>query len=252
MKLPKGKKIYFSSDNHLGAPNAESSIARERIFISWLNHIQKDVGVLFLLGDLFDFWFEYKTVVPKGFVRVLGKLAELSDQGVEIHFFTGNHDLWVRDYFQKELGFIVHHEPQDFVLNEKKFLIGHGDGLGPKDIGFKRMKKVFTAPFFKWLYRWIHPDIGMRIGTYLSLKNKIISEEEDIVFLGEEKEWLVQYCNKKQAEEKRDFFVFGHRHLPLNLPIGTDARYINLGDWITHFTFAEFDGKLLELKKWDS
>ena len=121
MKLPKGKKIYFSSDNHLGAPNAESSIARERIFISWLNHIQKDVGVLFLLGDLFDFWFEYKTVVPKGFVRVLGKLAELSDQGVEIHFFTGNHDLWVRDYFQKELGFIVHHEPQDFQLNEKNF-----------------------------------------------------------------------------------------------------------------------------------
>ena len=172
MKLPKGKKIYFSSDNHLGAPNAESSIARERIFISWLNHIQKDVEVLFLLGDLFDFWFEYKTVVPKGFVRVLGKLAELSDQGVEIHFFTGNHDLWVRDYFQKELGFIVHHEPQDFVLNEKKFLIGHGDGLGPKDIGFKRMKKVFTATFFKWLYRWIHPDIGMRIGTYLSLKTK--------------------------------------------------------------------------------
>ncbi|MDG2491840.1 MAG: UDP-2,3-diacylglucosamine diphosphatase [Flavobacteriaceae bacterium] len=252
MELPNGKKIYFSSDNHLGAPNAESSITRERVFISWLNDIKKDVGQLFLLGDLFDFWFEYKTVVPKGFVRVLGKLAELSDQGVEIHFFVGNHDLWVLDYFEKELGFNVHKEPKEFNINGKKFFIGHGDGLGPKDLGFKRMKKVFTAPIFQWLYRWIHPDIGIKIGQYLSLKNKMISGDDDIVFLGEEKEWLVQYCHKKQAEEKRDFYVFGHRHLPLDIAITSEARYLNLGDWITHFTYAEFDGRDLELKTWDS
>ena len=251
MKLPQGKKIYFASDNHLGAPTAGKSAPRERIFVAWLNHIQKDVEVLFLLGDLFDFWFEYKTVVPKGFVRVLGKLAELSDQGVEIHFFTGNHDLWVRDYFQKELGFIVHHQAQEFVINDKKFFIAHGDGLGPKDKGYKRMKKIFKAPFFQWLFRWIHPDIGMRLGQYLSVKNKMISGDEDVVFLGEDEEWLVQYCHRKLAEEQRDFFIFGHRHLPLDLPIGAEARYVNLGDWITHFTFAEFDGTQLVLKKWD-
>ena len=173
MKLPKGKKIYFSSDNHLGAPNAESSIARERIFISWLNHIQKDVEVLFLLGDLFDFWFEYKTVVPKGFVRVLGKLAELSDQGVEIHFFAGNHDLWVRRLFSERNSVLLYiMNRRSLCLIGKKFFIGHGDGLGPKDLGFKRMKKVFTAPFFQWLYRWIHPDIGMRIGPVFVSKKQ--------------------------------------------------------------------------------
>ena len=183
---------------------------------------------------------------------MLGKLAELADQGVEIHFFAGNHDLWVRDYFQKELGFIVHHQAQEFVINDKKFFIAHGDGLGPKDKGYKRMKKVFKAPFFQWLFRWVHPDIGMRLGQYLSVKNKTISGDEDVTFLGEKEEWLVQYCHRKLAEEKRDFFIFGHRHLPLDLPIGPEARYVNLGDWITHFTFAEFDGTQLELKKWDS
>ncbi|MGB2502013.1 MAG: UDP-2,3-diacylglucosamine diphosphatase [Flavobacteriaceae bacterium] len=252
MKLPKGKKVYFASDNHLGAPDSQSSAPRERIFLDWLNHIQKDVGVLFLLGDLFDFWFEYKTVVPKGFVRVLGKLAELSDQGVEIHFFAGNHDLWIQDYFQKELSFIVHHTAQEFTINQKKFFVAHGDGLGPNDRGYKRMKKVFTNKFFQWFFRWIHPDIGMRLGHYLSVKNKVISGDEDIVFLGEDKEWLVQYCKKKQAEKKRDFYVFGHRHLPLDIAIEDEARYLNLGDWITHFTYADFDGTKLELKKWQA
>lgn len=252
MKLPKGKKVYFASDNHLGAPDSQSSAPRERIFLDWLNHIQKDVGVLFLLGDLFDFWFEYKTVVPKGFVRVLGKLAELSDQGVEIHFFAGNHDLWIQDYFQKELSFIVHHTAQEFTINQKKFFVAHGDGLGPNDRGYKRMKKVFTNKFFQWFFRWIHPDIGMRLGHYLSVKNKVISGDEDIVFLGEDKEWLVQYCKKKQAEKKRDFYIFGHRHLPLDIAIEDEARYLNLGDWITHFTYADFDGTKLELKKWQA
>ena len=252
MKLPKGKKVYFASDNHLGAPDPQSSAPRERVFLDWLNHIQKDVGVLFLLGDLFDFWFEYKTVVPKGFVRVLGKLAELSDQGVEIHFFAGNHDLWVQDYFQKELSFTVHHTAQEFTINQKRFFVAHGDGLGPNDKGYKRMKKVFTNKFFQWLFRWIHPDIGMRLGQYLSVKNKIISGDEDIVFLGEDKEWLVQYCKKKQDEKKRDFYVFGHRHLPLDITIEDQVRYLNLGDWISHFTYADFDGAKLELKKWQT
>ena len=249
MQLPVGKKIYFASDNHLGAPTPEESAPRERIFVQWLDHIKDDVGVLFLLGDLFDFWFEYKTVVPKGFVRVLGKLAELSDAGVPIHFFVGNHDLWMLDYLEKEIGIKVHYTPKEFTFNDKSFFIGHGDGLGPNDKGYKRMKKIFKNSFFQWCFRWLHPDWGMRLGHYLSVKNKLISGEEDAIFLGEENEWLAQYARRKNQEKARDYYVFGHRHIPLDIPV-EQARYINLGDWISHYTYAVFDGKALKLKSW--
>jgi len=234
------KKIYFASDQHLGAPTAEASLPRERKFVAWLDTIKEDAGAVFLLGDLFDFWFEYKTVVPKGFVRVLGKLAELRDAGIAIYFFVGNHDLWMRDYFQKELSIPVFHKPQEFDINGKLFLIGHGDGLGPEDHGYKRMKKVFTFPFFKWLFRWLHPDIGVRLGHYFSVKNKLISGDKDASFLGEENEWLALYCRKKLQEKHYDFFVFGHRHLPLEIELNNSSTYINLGDWIQYFTYGEF------------
>lgn len=245
--LPKGKNIYFTSDHHFGAPSTEASKPREVAFIKWLDRIKKDAEVLFILGDLFDFWFEYKRVVPKGFTRVLGKLAELSDSGIEIHFFVGNHDLWMSGYFQKELGIKVYHKPQIFNLNEKIFFIGHGDGLGPNDKGYKRLKKVFTNPYFKWLYRWIHPDLGVKFAQYLSLKNKLISGDEDVHFLGEKKEWLVQYAKRKLEDNHYDYFVFGHRHMPLNIDLNPKSKYINLGDWITHFTYGIFDGKTLSL-----
>jgi len=244
------KKIYFASDQHLGAPTPQASLPREKKFVAWLNVIKEDAGAVFLLGDLFDFWFEYKTVVPKGFVRVFGKLAELKDAGIAIYFFVGNHDLWMRDYFQKELDIPVFHQPQEFDINGKLFLIGHGDGLGPEDHGYKRMKKVFTFPFFKWLFRWLHPDIGVRLGHYFSVKNKLISGVEDAQFLGEENEWLVQYCKKKLTEKHYDFFLFGHRHLPLEIAISENSKYINTGDWITHFTYAEFDGDQMMLKSY--
>ena len=234
------KKIYFASDQHLGAPTPEASLPREKKFVAWLDTIKEDAGTIFLLGDLFDFWFEYKTVVPKGFVRVLGKLAELKDAGIDIYFFVGNHDLWMRDYFQKELNIPVFHKPQEFDINGKIFLIGHGDGLGPSDHGYKRMKKVFTFPFFKWLFRWLHPDIGVRLGHYFSVKNKLISGDVDARFLGEENEWLAQYCRRKLTEKHYDFFVFGHRHLPLEIELNNNSTYINLGDWIQYFTYGEF------------
>lgn len=252
MKLPKNKKVYFASDNHLGAPDYSSSRERERIFLGWLNHIEKDAAVLFLLGDLFDFWFEYKTVVPKGFVRVLGKLADMADKGIEIHYFVGNHDLWMTDYFKTELGIPVYHEPQEFTINNKRFFLGHGDGLGPGDKGYKRMKKVFVHPFFNWLFRWLHPDIGVRIAQYLSVKNKLISGDEDIHFLGEDKEWLVQYCKRKLGQAPRDYFIFGHRHLPMEIPLGQNATYFNLGDWIVHYTYAVFNGDVVTLKTWET
>ena len=247
IKVPQGKKVYFSSDNHLGAPTSEQSKPREQRFVAWLNDIQKDATAIFLLGDLFDFWFEYRTVVPKGFVRVLGKLAELSDAGIEIYFFVGNHDLWMKDYFKTELGIPVFHEPQAFRIEEHSFFIGHGDGKGPGDTGYKRMKKVFTSPFFQWLFRWIHPDIGVRFAQYLSVKNKLISGDEDREFLGADQEWLAQYAKRKLEKTHYDYFVFGHRHLPMTIDLGGGSTYINLGDWITHYTYATYDGQEAKL-----
>ncbi|HCE54418.1 MAG TPA: UDP-2,3-diacylglucosamine hydrolase [Lutibacter sp.] len=244
------KKIYFASDQHFGAPNVEASKIREQKFVNWLDFIKKDADVLFLLGDLFDFWFEYAQAVPKGFVRVLGKLAELSDQGIEIHFFVGNHDLWMHDYFEKELNIPVYHHPKEFTFNGKSFFIGHGDGLGPEDQGYKRMKKVFTNPVSKWFFKWLHPDVGIRVAHYLSVKNKLISGAEDVKFLGEENEWLVQYAKMKLTEKHYDYFVFGHRHLPLEIALSQNSTYINTGDWIVHFTYGEFDGGQMLLKSY--
>lgn len=251
MNLPSGKKIYFSSDNHLGAPTYEASREREQIFVKWLDFIKHDAAAVFLLGDLFDFWFEYKTVVPKGFVRTLGKLAELTDSGIPIYFFVGNHDLWMRDYFETELNIPVYHDPKEFVFNEKRFFIGHGDGKGPNDIGYKRMKKVFANPFSKWLYRWLHPDIGVRLARYFSIKNKLISGEEDKEFLGKDNEWLALYAKRKLESKHYDYFVFGHRHLPMEIKVGKNSTYFNLGDWINHYTYGVFDGETFKVKSFD-
>ena len=249
MQKKPAKKIYFASDQHLGAPTPQFSFPREKKFVAWLDEVKEDAEAIFLLGDLFDFWFEYKTVVPKGFVRVLGKLAEIRDSGIPIYFFVGNHDLWMSDYFETELNIPVYHDLKEFEFNNKKFLIGHGDGKGPGDLGYKRMKKVFTNPFFKRLFRWIHPDLGVKFGQYLSVKNKLISGEEDVKFLGAENEWLVKYAQRRLETQHYDFFVFGHRHLPLEIQISKTSKYINLGDWIGYFTYGVFDGETFELKK---
>lgn len=266
IEIPSGKKIYFASDNHLGAPTMEASRPREKKFVSWLDEIKEDAAAIFLIGDLFDFWFEYKTVVPKGFTRTLGKLAEISDSGIPIYYFVGNHDLWMNGYFEDELGIPVYHKPQEFTcsvatealetpsvtskasVTNTSFFIGHGDGLGPGDKGYKRMKKVFTNPFFKWLFRWLHPDIGVKIAQYLSVKNKLISGDDDATFLGEDNEWLAVYSKRKLQEKHRDFFVFGHRHLPLEIELSDTSKYINLGDWISYYTYGIFDGNEFELK----
>ncbi|MGV6829686.1 MAG: UDP-2,3-diacylglucosamine diphosphatase [Flavobacteriales bacterium] len=252
MRIPQGKKIYFASDNHLGAPTYEASLPREQKFVKWLDEVKNDAAAIFLLGDLFDFWFEYKTVVPKGFVRVLGKLAEITDSGIPIYFFVGNHDLWMQNYFETELNIPTYHDPKEFTFNNKTFFIGHGDGKGPGDKGYKRMKKVFTNSFSKWLYRWLHPDIGMRLAQHLSVKNKLISGDEDKKFLGEENEWLALYAKLKLQTKHYDYFVFGHRHLPMEIKVGENSTYFNLGDWINHFSYGVFDGERFELKEFNS
>ncbi|MEH6679866.1 MAG: UDP-2,3-diacylglucosamine diphosphatase [Sediminicola sp.] len=249
--LPPGKKIYFASDNHLGAPNMQESLPREKLFLAWLEQIKHDAAAIFLLGDLFDFWFEYTTVVPKGFTRTLGKLAELTDAGIPIHYFVGNHDLWMHGYFEEELNIPVYHRPQQFMIDGTAFFIGHGDGLGPDDKGFKRMKKVFTNPVAKWAFKWLHPDLGVRLGKHLSVKNKLISGDGDVRFLGEDKEWLVQYAKRKLERDHYDYFVFGHRHLPLSIALNPQSTYINLGDWIQYYTYAIFDGVSVSLEKFD-
>lgn len=250
MDIPAGKKIYFSSDNHLGAPTSEASKPREEKFLRWLDEVKEDAAAIFLLGDLFDFWFEYKHAVPKGFVRVLGKLAEIRDSGIPIYFFTGNHDLWMNGYFEEELRIPVYHNPKEFIFNKKLFFIGHGDGLGPGDKGYKRMKKVFVHPLSKWLYRWLHPDLGIPLGKHLSVENKMISGEDDAKFLGEENEWLALYAKRKLEIKHFDYFIFGHRHLPMEIKLNEKSTYFNLGDWISYYSYGVFDGKEFVLKKY--
>jgi len=248
IEVPSGKRVYFASDNHLGAPSREESLPREKKFVRWLDEAKNDAAALFLLGDLFDFWFEYKSVVPRGFTRTLGKLAEITDSGIPVYYFVGNHDLWMQGYFEEELNIPVFHSPKQFEIGGKKFLIGHGDGLGPGDKGFKRMKKVFTNPVAKWMFRWLHPDLGVRIAQYFSVKNRLISGDDDVRFLGEENEWLVQYAKRKLEQQHFDYFVFGHRHLPLDITLSDTSRYVNLGDWIRYYSYGVFEGGNLSLE----
>ena len=250
MELVPGKKIYFLSDFHLGAPNEFESRKREDRLVRFLNHAKQDASAFFIVGDIFDFWFEYKTVVPKGFVRLLGCLAQISDAGIPIHIFTGNHDLWMNDYLVNELNAKVYFEPKEFRFGNKQFLIGHGDGLGPGDYGYKRLKKVFTNPVCQWLFRWLHPDMGIQLANYFSAKSRAKTGSADEQFLGEDKEWLIIYCKEQAKETAVDFFIFGHRHYAIDFKINDRSKYINLGDWIRLNTYGVFDGTNMELKDW--
>ncbi|MCX8021020.1 MAG: UDP-2,3-diacylglucosamine diphosphatase [Chitinophagaceae bacterium] len=251
------KKIYFLSDFHLGAPDHAASLKREKLIVRFLDEIQQEASEIFLVGDMFDFWYEYRKVVPKGFVRLLGKLAELSDAGIILHFFAGNHDMWTRDYFQKELYMPVYHEPQELERNGKKFYIGHGDGLGPGDHGYKRLKKIFRHPVSKWLFGILPPVAGMGLAHYFSQKSRAQTGTAQEIFLGEDAEWLILHCKEILKSRFYNYFIFGHRHLPIDYRLndehaapGYSSRYINLGDWIQYFTYAVFDGQELELKSY--
>ena len=250
MLLPANKKIYFLSDFHLGAPDHSRSLEREKTIVRFLDEIKGNAAEIFLVGDMFDFWYEYRKVVPKGHVRLLGKLAELSDSGIRMHFFVGNHDMWMRDYFQKELNIPVYYEPKNFERQGRDFYIGHGDGLGPGDHGYKRLKKIFRNPACKWLFGILPPVIGVGLANFLSRRSRAQTGATEEVFLGEDKEWLLIHCKDVLKEKKVDFFVFGHRHLPIDYRLHNGSRYINLGDWIRYYTYAVFDGEQMELKSY--
>ena len=243
-----GKKIYFASDFHLGVPTYEKSLEREKKIVRWLDSIKKDVEELYLLGDVFDFWFEYKTVAPRGYVRLLGKLAEISDAGIPIYYFTGNHDMWIFDYLEKELNVKVYRAPIEANYGGKSFYIGHGDGLGPGDHGYKFIKKVFANTVCQWLFARLHPNFGIGLANYFSRKSRIATGTIDEKFLGEEKEWLVIHSKELLEKKHYDYLIFGHRHLPLDIPINGKSRYINLGDWIRYDSYGVFDGEKMELK----
>ena len=251
MEIVTGKKVYFLSDFHLGAPNEIESRKREDRLVRFLQQARKDASIIFIVGDIFDFWFEYKTVVPKGFVRILGTLAQMADEGIQLHIFTGNHDLWMQDYLSKELNAKLYFEPQQFTINNKQFLIGHGDGLGPGDEGYKRLKKIFTNPFCQFLFRWLHPDAGIQLANYFSRKSRAKTGNADELFLGEDKEWLILYTKDQAKTMSIDFFIFGHRHYAIDFKINDKSRYINLGDWIRLNTYAVFDGDQLQLLTWE-
>ncbi|WP_126969748.1 UDP-2,3-diacylglucosamine diphosphatase [Gynurincola endophyticus] len=248
MQLEQDKKIYFISDFHLGTPGAGDSLKREKHIIKFLNEVESSAAMIFIVGDMFDFWYEYRTVVPRGYTRILGKIADLTDKGIPVHFFVGNHDMWMKDYFQKELNVPVFFEPQEYQFNDKKFLVGHGDGLGPGDYGYKFLKKVFRNPVCQWLFGILPPYFGIGLANWSSRRSRAATGQVDEKYFGEEGEWLITYCKEQLEKQHYDYLVFGHRHLPIEFKFtGKNATYINLGDWIRYDTYAVFDGKNLTL-----
>ncbi|MGB0933901.1 MAG: UDP-2,3-diacylglucosamine diphosphatase [Lishizhenia sp.] len=243
------KKVYFASDFHLGVPSYEKSLEREKHIVKWLDTIKHDALEVFLVGDIFDFWFEYKRVIPKGFVRLQGKIAELTDAGIPITVHTGNHDMWIFDYIPKELGVTLYREPIKRTFYNSSFYIGHGDGLGPGDKGYKFIKKVFSSRFFQWCFARLHPNFGVGVADYSSRKSRAKTGTSDDEFLGENEEWLVLYSKEILQKEHSDYFIFGHRHLPLKIKVGENSTYFNLGDWIKYFTYGVFDGDTFVLKQ---
>jgi len=244
------KKVYFISDSHLGIPDYTSSLKREKLMVKFLDEIKVDAQEIYLLGDIFDFWFEYKYVVPKGYVRLLGKLAELTDAGITVNFFTGNHDMWIRDYFKNELNLRIYKEPVMCDYNNKIFYIAHGDGLGHGDNGYKFIKKIFSNRICKWLFARLHPDFAFAVALLFSRRSRIARGNSDSIFLGKDKERLILYSKEIAKNEEVDFFIFGHRHLPMDIVLNDKSRYINIGDWFSNYSYIVFDGHEVCLKKY--
>lgn len=244
--LEQQKKIYFVSDAHLGMPDYKQSRNRERKLVEWLDTVKPQTEALYLLGDIFDFWYEWKRAIPRGFTRFLGKICEFTDSGIPVHFFTGNHDIWVYDYLAEETGVIIHREPFEFAANGKSFYVAHGDGLGPGDRGFKILKKIFTNSFLQWSFSRLHPNFSLWLGNSWSVSRKY--SQREVESYGED-ELLVKYSRHVLESRHFDYFIYGHRHLPEVRSLKENSDYVNIGDWLTHFTFGEFDGEKLHLRK---
>jgi len=245
IELAPNKNIYFASDFHLGAPDLVTSKRREKQIIAWLAEISKDAQEVFILGDVFDFWYEYTHLAPKGHIRLLGKIAELTDEGIPVHFFHGNHDMWMRNYLPDEIGITIYKDLVQLNINDAKLLVGHGDGLGPGDYAYKFLKKLFRSGMLQWVFSRFHPNFSFRIAHSWSAHSRK-SNHRDAVSLGED-EHLLQYCRSIEARTHYDYYVFGHRHLPLEMTVNAQSKYFNLGEWINYCTFGKFDGQAFSL-----
>jgi UDP-2,3-diacylglucosamine hydrolase len=246
------KNIYFASDAHLGAPTIGDHKAHEKRFVDWLDSIKEQAREIYLMGDIFDFWFEYKHAIPKGHSRFLGKLCELTDRGIPVHFFTGNHDIWIFDYLPKETGVTVHKGPYTPVIDGRQFFLAHGDGLTPFEKSYRRIKAVFTNRGAQKLFQWLHPDLGISLARFWSRKSSQNNEaSETSTYQGEEDEWLIQFAKEQLLKQHFDFFIFGHRHIALDHPLNEASRVCYLGDWVDQYTYAVWDGQNLELKHYN-
>jgi UDP-2,3-diacylglucosamine hydrolase len=247
--LNQSKKIYFASDVHLGAPALKHSRERELLFVNWLNQIKGDASMIFLLGDIFDFWFEYRKVAPQGFVRVLGTIAGICDSGIPVHFFTGNHDIWVFDYLPRETGMIIHYEPLETELFGKKFFLAHGDDLGKTDIKYQLLTRFFHNKVAQWVFAKIHPDLSFRLAHYWSKNSRFTNGKADVGFLGEENEDQIIFARKLLKEKHFDYFVVGHRHIALDFQLTENSKMIILGDWFNACNYGVYDGNTFQLEK---
>jgi len=244
------KKTLFASDFHLGMPTAEGSKIREKKIVNWLSKYQDEVDEIYFLGDVFDFWFEYKRAIPKGYSRLFGKFAELADAGIKLCFFKGNHDMWMFDYFEKEFDATIISNELELEIKGKKFYMHHGDGLGPGDTSYKFLKKFFRSSFCQWLFARLHPNLGIGIAQYLSNSSRL-AKGDILPDQGPEKESLQIYLKALDQTKTADFYLCGHRHLPIEMDLPSGGKYINTGDWFFHYTYAIFDGTHLKLREYE-
>ena len=246
LQLANNKKVYFASDFHLGLFPYQKSAEREKTIIKWLDEIKGDAGALFLVGDIFDFWYEYRKVVAKGFVRFLGKLCEFTDNGIPVYIFTGNHDVWMFHYLQAEVNAVVFENPVEFRINDKLFFIGHGDGVGPGDFGYKFLKGIFTSKVCQFLFSRLHPNFAYWLGHTWSKHSRYSKGIADEFH----KEYNILFAKEMLKSKHVDYFIFGHRHIPMDINLKESSRLFNLGEWIVGNTYAIFDGKSLEIKSY--
>ena len=244
------KNIYFLSDLHLGARTIADPRAHEKRVVRWLDSIKSEASAIYLMGDILDFWFEYKTVIPRGYTRFLGKLAELSDMGIDMHWFTGNHDIWIFDYIPDELGVTVHHGPEIVTLGGKTFFLAHGDGMDNPPPVFRIIRAVFYNKLCQRLFSGIHPRWSVSFAHRWSSQSRKKGERY-ASYQGEQEEYLAVFARKFLQEHSIDYFIFGHRHIMLDLKLTPESRIIILGDWIHHFSFAVFDGKEIWLDRYE-
>lgn len=247
-------KTYFVSDAHLGSWYPKDRLANEKKLVRWLNGIKPDCEALYMMGDMIDFWFEYKQAVPKGYARFFGKIAEFTDEGIPVYWYAGNHDIWLFDYVQKELGVTVVFQDTEVEIHGKKFYLAHGDGLGDPSKEFRMLRRVFHNRFNQKLFTWLHPDLGLKFGLNWAKHSRKKREYSPETYLGEDKEYLIQFSKSHRAQkgdDAPDFYIYGHRHILLDLMISAKSRIIILGDWFRHFTYASFDGKEFELLSYE-